>query len=119
VTDQPRGSLEHSVSRVLTVGTLVSIGLVAIGVALMLVGGVSPLDGAPGLDAARIPADIAGARPEGFIWLGILGLIATPSARVLASLVGFSRRGERGMVAVAVLVLVVVAAGVVTGLWVG
>jgi uncharacterized membrane protein len=47
------------------------------------------------------------------IWLGLALVIATPSARVAAALLGYARRGERGMSVVAVLILVVIAASVV------
>jgi uncharacterized membrane protein len=53
------------------------------------------------------------------LWLGILGIIATPGIRVLGALVGFARRGERTMVGVAAGILVVVAAGVLAGLVTG
>jgi hypothetical protein len=43
----------------------------------------------------------------------------TPALRVAGALVGFWRRGERDMVAVALLILAVVAAGVATGLLAG
>ena len=112
-------ALERAVARVLTVGTWVSIALVSVGVVELLAAGRSPLDAAPDLDLGRIPADIAALRPEGLLWLGILGLLATPSARVLASLVGFARNGERAMVVVAALNLLVVGLGVLAGLSVG
>ena len=46
------------------------------------------------------------------IWLGLVVVVATPSARVAASLVGYARSGERLMAAVAVLILVVIGASV-------
>jgi uncharacterized membrane protein len=111
--------LEPALARVLQVGTYVSIALVAVGTVLLLGAGISPLAGGPALDLRRIGSDIAAARPAGFLWLGILGICATPAMRVVGALVGFWRRGERGMVAVALLILAVVAAGVVTGLLAG
>ncbi len=47
-------------------------------------------------------------RPAGFLWLGLVAVVATPAARVAASLVGFARRGERTMVVVASLILAVI-----------
>jgi uncharacterized membrane protein len=108
-------ALESSIARLLTVGTYVSIGFVAVGTLLLIASGQSPLDAAPGLDPARIPGDLLALRPAGFLWLGILGLLATPAARVVAALVGYARVGERAMVLVAGLILVVIAAGVITG----
>jgi uncharacterized membrane protein len=108
-------SLESSIARLLTIGTYASIALVAVGAVLMLAGGVSPLDPAPGFDPSRIGSDLAALRPAGFLWLGILGLIATPAARVTAALAGYARTGERAMVVVSILILAVIAIGVATG----
>jgi uncharacterized membrane protein len=113
------GGLESVLGRVLQVGTYVSIGLVAVGVVLLIGGGGSPLD--PGLpfDLTRLPADLIALRAEGFLWLGIVGVVATPGLRVVGALIGFARRGERTMVIVAFLILVVVALGVIAGLVTG
>jgi uncharacterized membrane protein len=46
------------------------------------------------------------------VWIGLIVIIATPSARVLASLVAYVRSGEREMAVVAVLILAVIAASV-------
>lgn len=108
-------SLESSIGRLLTVGTYTSVGLIAIGTVLLIGSGRSPLDAAPALDPGRLVADLLGLQPAGFLWLGILGVVATPAARVAAALVGFTRSGERRMALVAAAVLVVIAIGVVTG----
>jgi len=108
-------SLEATIARLLTVGTYASIGLVGVGTVLLLAAGRSPLDPAPDLDLGRLVPDLLSGQPAGFIWLGILGIIATPAARVLTALVGYRRSGERTMVLVAAAILVVIAAGVVTG----
>ena len=109
-------SLEPALARVLQLGTYVSIGFMGLGVLTLLLGGTSPLAGGPPLLLDRIASDIAGGRPAGFLWLGILGIVATPLLRVTGALLGFWRRGERAMALVALLVLGVVAAGVITGL---
>lgn len=111
--------LEPALARVLQAGTYASIALMAIGTVLLLAAGISPLAGGPPLRLDLVLPDIAAARPEGFLWLGILGICATPALRVVGALVGFWRRGERRMVVVALLILVVVAAGVVSGLLAG
>jgi uncharacterized membrane protein len=111
--------LEPALARVLQAGTYVSIAMVSIGVVLLFASGVSPLAGGPPLDVARLPDEVGTGRPAGFLWLGILGICATPALRVVGALVGFWRRGERGMVAIAVLILAVVAAGVISGLLAG
>ena len=111
--------LEPALARVLQTGTYISIALVVVGTVLLLAGGISPLAASPALQVDRLLPDILAGRPAGFLWLGILGICATPALRVAAALVGFWRRGERRMVGVALLILVVVAAGVVTGLLAG
>jgi uncharacterized membrane protein len=79
----------------------------------MLARGIAPLAGGPRFTPGLVVDDVAHLRPTGFIWLGLLAVIATPSARVVASLVGYVRRREREMVAVAVAILVVIALSVV------
>jgi uncharacterized membrane protein len=111
--------LEPALARVLQVGTYASVALIAVGVVLLLVAGISPLAGGPALAPDRIFPDIAAGRPAGFLWLGILGMIATPLLRVVGALLGFWRRGEQRMVVVALLVLAVVAVGVIVGLLAG
>jgi uncharacterized membrane protein len=115
ITSEPGGGLESIIARVLTVGTYVSVGLIALGVLAMAAAGVDPLATAPAFDLTKIPGDLAALRPAGFLWLGILGVLATPASRVAASLVGYLRTGERLMVAVSAAILIVIAAGVVTG----
>ena len=46
------------------------------------------------------------------IRLGLIAVIATPTARVIASLVGYVRGGERRMAVVSVAILTVIAASV-------
>ena len=84
----------------------------------MIASGVSPLSGGPRFDITAIPGDLLALRPTGFLWLGLLVVVATPAARVLASLIGYARRGERRMLIVAALILAVIALSVVaaTGL---
>lgn len=111
--------LDLAVARLLTVGTYLSIALLAAGVAAMVATGASPLDTAPGFDIGRIPADLVALRPEGFLWLGLVVVIATPSARVAASLVGYLRGRDRIMAAVAVLILGVIALSVILAIATG
>jgi len=90
--------VEGWIARVLRAGTLLSVGLLAIGVALMSLAGWSPLDATwPALDLGRIPGDLLALRPEGFLWLGLLTTLSTPLLRVAASVVGFLGAGERRM----------------------
>lgn len=110
------GALEVALAHVLQLGTYLSIGLIGIGSLLLLAEGGLPLAGGPRLATDRIIPDLLALRPAGFLWLGIVGVLATPGLRVLRALVGFWRRGEARMALVALLVLVVVAVGVVAGL---
>ena len=115
----PAATLESALARVLQVGTYASMAFVAVGTLLFIAAGGSPLDAGPPFDLARLPGDLATGRPEGFLWLGILGVVATPALRVLGALLGFVRGGERRMAAVAVGIIAVVAVGILAGLLTG
>ena len=104
--------LERTIARLLTGGTYVSIALLTIGMGFLLAAGVEPLSGGPAFEPAGLVGDLLALRPAGFIWLGVLVVVATPAARVAASLIGFSRAGERPMVVVAGLILIVIAVSV-------
>ena len=108
----PAADLERSIARLLTIGTYASVALLAIGFVLMLVSGIHPRSGGPPFDPTTLVTDLAALRPAGFLWLGLIAVVATPAARVLASLVGYVRRGERAMAIVATLILVVIALSV-------
>ncbi len=101
-------SSERTIGRLLIGLTYVATGLLLVGVLLMLASGISPLSGGPRLDLASLPIDLATLTPSGFLWLGLLAVIATPIARVVAAAIAFARAGERGMVGVAVAILVVI-----------
>jgi uncharacterized membrane protein len=102
---EPRGDdLERSVARLLSAGTYASIALLAAGVVAMAAAGRS---------------DLAALRPEGFVWLGIVLVVATPSARVATSLAGYLRRHDRPMAVVSILILCVIALSVAAALAVG
>jgi uncharacterized membrane protein len=106
--------LEAVLGRLLAVGTVLAIGLVAIGVVLMLATARSPLAGdAARLDVAELPTLIAAGRPEGFLWIGLIAAIATPVGRVAGALVGFLGRGERLLATVAAAILGVIGIAVV------
>ena len=100
--------LDRSIARLLTYGTYGSVALLGVGVVLMLAAGIAPLAGGPRFELGLLVDDLLHLRPAGFLWLGIVAVVATPSARVLASLVGFVRRRERAMATVAVLILAVI-----------
>jgi uncharacterized membrane protein len=108
-------SLEGRVARILTIGTFGAVGLLLIGSVLLIASGRSPLDPAPALDVGRLVADVTALQPAGPLWLGLVLIIATPGARVVAALVGYLQLGEREMVLISALVLAVIAGGVVAG----
>jgi uncharacterized membrane protein len=113
----PVPSIEARVARLLTLGTRLAIGLLAVGSLLLVANGISPLaEDWPPLDVTAIPADIAALEPAGFLWLGLLATIATPLLRVGAATLGFAAAGERRMVAFGIAVLVVIALAVATGI---
>lgn len=110
-----QGSLELALAHVLQAGTYVAAALIAVGSALLVANGFSPIAGGPPLALEAILADVLAVRPAGFLWLGIVGVLVTPALRVLRAALGFWRRGERSMTLVAVLVLAVIAVGVIVG----
>jgi uncharacterized membrane protein len=100
--------LERAIARLLTAGTYVSVAVLAVGTSMMLVGGIQPLSGGPRFDLGLVGDDLVHLRATGFLWLGLVAVIATPAGRVAASLVGYLRGGERLMSAIAVLILAVI-----------
>ena len=111
----PGADLDRTVARLLTIGTNAAVLLLAIGCVLMFAYRLDPLAGGPPLEPGLIIDDIIHLQPAGFIWLGLLVLLATPVMRVVVSLRGFIIRGERTMSIVAALILVVIALSIVLG----
>ena len=112
-------SFDRTIGRLLIVVTYVAGALLLIGVLLMLVAGISPLSGGPPLDLSTIVADLASLQPAGFLWLGLITVIATPITRVVAAAVGFAAVGERRMVLVAVGIVGVIALSIGTAILTG
>ena len=112
-------SFDRSIGRLLIAVTYVAGALLFIGVLLMLVEGISPLSGGPRLDLSTIVADVTSLQPAGFLWLGLITVIATPITRVIAAAVGFAQVGERQMVLVAVAIVGVIALSIVTAIVTG
>lgn len=104
--------IERIVGRLLTFGTYGSVAVLAIGTAMMLATGLAPLAAKPPFDVGQIGDDLGHLRPLGFLWLGLIAVVATPASRVAASLIGYLRTGERLMAIVAVLILAVIALSV-------
>lgn len=99
--------LEDVLSRLLLVGLSLAVLLMLAGVVLAAVdvdrevGHVSSI--------SDWPRAVAGLEPAGFLDLGLLVLLATPVARVLGLLVGFTRRRARFFSAVSLVVLIILA----------
>jgi uncharacterized membrane protein len=108
--------LERTIGLVLAVGTAVGVALLLAGVVAMGVVGVGPLTRPfPAFDLARLPSDLRRLQPAGLVWLGLLVVILTPSARVVASFFGFLAEGDRHMAAVAAGILTVILLGAMLG----
>jgi uncharacterized membrane protein len=116
----PGGDLDRFVARLLTLGTYVSVALLATGVVLMLAAGVSPVQSDyPAFRPTGILDDVRALRPEGFLWLGLVAVVLTPASRVLASLVGYVREDDQRMAVIAVGILAVIATSVVSAIVTG
>jgi uncharacterized membrane protein len=82
--------LNTAISRVLTVGLVTAVTLLVIGAVLAI---ARPGVAVPHVTSVKdIPGELAALRPGGFFELGLLVLLATPFARVLALGVAFARR---------------------------
>lgn len=100
---------ERTIGRLLIGLTYLATALLVVGVLLMLASGISPLSGGPRLDPGSLTIDLVTLTPSGFLWLGLLAVIATPISRVVAAAIAYARGGERGMVGVSLAILVVIA----------
>ena len=110
---------DRSIGRLLIVVTYIAGLLLLVGVLLMLASGISPLSGGPPLDVSTLASDLASLQPAGFLWLGLIAVIATPITRVVAAAVAFGRAGEPRMVLVAVAILTVIAISIGTAVVTG
>jgi uncharacterized membrane protein len=111
--------LERQLGRLIAAGTLLSVGLIGLGVLAMALAGRSPLEGGAPFDPGTLPAQLLAGRAEGFLWLGIVVAIATPGARVAAALIGYARRGEGVLAVVSAAILAVIGTGVLLALLTG
>jgi uncharacterized membrane protein len=109
----PGRDLERTVGRILTTATYIGVALIALGAILMVVDGVSPLDAPPSLAPSDVVAALMALRPEGPLAIGLVVLIASPTLRVVSSLVGYLEAHERRMALVSIAILGVIVASVV------
>jgi len=113
-------ALETAIARLLVVGTWLAMALVLAGVLLLLASGVDPLTrrDVPSFDLTRIPADLVGLRPGGFLWAGIALIVTLPVGRVVVAGLGFlaARDGRLALVSILVLLVVIVSIAAALGL---
>jgi uncharacterized membrane protein len=111
---RPAGALqaERLIGRLLIGITYVSVVLLLIGVGLLVGAGVSPISGGPGLSVDRLPSDLFGLEPRGFLWLGLLAVIAAPITRVVVALLAYARDRDWLMVGVSGGILLVIAVAI-------
>lgn len=101
--------LQQSVGAVLSVGTLLGVVLLGLGVVEMVAAGTGPMDRPfPPFEPSRLLPNLMALRSDGFLWLGLVVVMATPAARVLASLLGFAADRDGRMVVVAAAILAVI-----------
>jgi uncharacterized membrane protein len=111
---QKQLELNRTIARVLAVGLFSAVALLLAGAILALAGrGPSP---AHEVSIVDVPRAIAALEPSGFLHLGLLVLLATPVARVVALGVGFGRRGSWVFCGLSVFVLAVLALSAYLGL---
>lgn len=83
--------------------------LLGVGVVGMAAAGTLPIDKPfPPFEPGRLLPDLMAFRSAGFLWVGLAVVIATPAARVLASLLAFAWDRDGRMVAVAGAILAVI-----------
>ena len=116
---QAGSGFERRLGRLLIGATYVAVGLLTVGVVLLLLAGISPLAGGPPFDPEQLVPDLLALEPAGFLWLGILVVVATPLSRVIGAAAGFIQRGERVMAVVSLAILGVVAISILTALATG
>jgi uncharacterized membrane protein len=109
--------LNSLISRVLIVGLLTAIALLIVGVILTIARPGVPVPRTSSI--AGIPAQIAALEPGGFFELGILVLLATPFARVVALGVAYGRRRQWLFTGISIVVLVMLILSAFLGLSLG
>lgn len=109
-------ALEARLARLLSRGAVLAVALLVVGMLLMVVRGLSPLDLPPRLGLAQLVGDIVTLHPAGFLWLGTIALLATPVARLVVAVAGLAGMGDRSRVAIGSLTLGLIALGVIVGL---
>jgi uncharacterized membrane protein len=101
------------ISAVLIAGVTLSAALIGVGfVAALAIGwqgsllGVAPTTAAT-TDFSNLPSRLASLEPAAIVQLGLLALLATPVARVAASVVGYALERDRLYTAITLAVLLI------------
>ena len=111
-----RFTAERLSGRLLIGFTYVAVGLLVIGVALMVVDGIAPLDTPPTFDPATLGASLLALDPAAFLWLGLAAVIAAPIGRVIVAGVAYAADADWLMVGISIAILLVIVIGVGTAL---
>lgn len=104
----------RAVSRLLLTGLVVAIALMLVGAVLAAVRGAGSVEGLSSI--TRLPHLLASLDATGFIDLGLLVLLATPFARVVALLVVFAGRRQWLFAGVSFAVMAILAFSAYLGL---
>lgn len=110
--------LEVRIGRLMVWGVYTAMALIVIGLALGFAQGIDPLahGRVPAFDLPAVLGSVGRLQPEGFLWAGIVLIIAIPIGRVIVSGIGFLASGERRFAFISLLVLLVVLASVLAAL---
>ena len=84
----------------------------------MLAAGIDPLahGAVPPFELSTIPAEIAAGNPLGFLWLGLVAVLALPLGRVIVAGVGFFAAHDVRLALVSLAVLLVVLGSIVAAI---
>jgi uncharacterized membrane protein len=107
--------LRRWISRVLLSGTVVAVAIIALGVAIGVVGGEG-LEIATG--SGGVLSEIAAGKPGSIVLLGIVVLTLTPVAQLTVAALAFGTAGERRylLITLAVLALLLASLAIAAGL---
>jgi uncharacterized membrane protein len=106
--------LTGALSTLLLVGLLLAVGLMIVGAILAAVRGSGSVDDSSSV--GRLPHLLAGGDPTGFLELGLLVLLVTPAARVVALLAFYARRRQWLFAGISLVVIIVLALSAYLGL---
>jgi uncharacterized membrane protein len=112
MSDRTSARDRGTVTVLLRVGLAVGLALMATGLILALIEGRLM---AHSVTLGQIPDLLAHGRPSAFMAAGVLVLLATPIARVMALMVLFARQDDRRFAVVATVVALLLALGTLLG----